>query len=362
MLREWLALRTTFLREIVEREAPPEPRCCSRCSGQMEWRCDDCFASPTFCTTCLVDSHVLHPFHRVAQWDGSTFYRSSLRKAGFVLYLCHGGAPCPLTFPVTTSSTTDDPSPDQREEISAQWTSPLEEDAHGSDHEESEVPQGVATDSARDTDDEELDFDTAGLSSGAVRVPKGSDGRGNLWMTLVDITGVHFLPIHFCTCPNAPLRYIQLLRHALYPVSYDRPQTAFSFRVLDDFDLDNLESKGTAQRYYAKLCRLTNNAFPHAVPDRYRELLRVIREWRNLTARKRAGFIGQRLEDDVRPGQLVPFCPTCPDPNVNLPVGWEKDKDQYAIACSTFFLLLILRKDGSSREPFSAMVTSSRST
>ena len=194
--------------------------------------------------------------------------------------------------------------------------------------EDAEVEQERSLPHERDTDDEDLDFDTAGLSSAAMRVPKGADGRGNLWMTLVDITGVHFIPVHFCTCPNAPPKYIQLLRHALYPVSYDRPQTAFTFRVLKDFDLDNLETKGTAQRYYAKLCRLTNNAFPHAVPDRYRELLRVIREWRNLTARKRAGFIGERLDDNVGPGQLVPFCPSCPDPETNLPIDWEKDKDQ----------------------------------
>ena len=117
----------------------------------------------------------------------------------------------------------------------------------------------------------------------------------------------------------------------LYPVSYDRPQTAFSFRVLDDFDLDNLETKGTAQRYCAKLCGLTNNVFSHAVPDRYRELLPVIRKWRNLTACKWAGFIGPHLEDNVGPGQLVQFCPTCPDPKTNLPLGWKKDSNQYTV-------------------------------
>ena len=332
MLREWLALRTTFLREIVEREAPPEPRTCSVCSKPLEWRCDDCFGSPSFCTACCITSHVLHPFHRIAHWTGSTFYRSSLRKAGYVLYLCHSGAPCPyIPYSETSSSFVADEAHDPTTPGSPHGTSAFAEHGGFSDNDGPAEMHNLSQDGDRDTDDEDLDFDTAGLSSGEMRVPKGSDGRGNVWMTLVDITGVHFLPVHFCTCPNAPLRYIQLLRHALYPVSYDRPQTAFSFRVLDDFDLDNLETKGTAQRYYAKLCRLTNNAFPHAVPDRYRELLRVIREWRNLTARKRAGFIGPRLEDNVGPGQLVQFCPTCPDPNTNLPPGWEKDPNQCAV-------------------------------
>ena len=337
MLREWLALRPTFLREIVEREAPPEPRMCSICSKSLEWRCDDCFGSPSFCTTCCVSSHMLHPFHRIAHWTGSTFYRSSLRKAGFVLYLCHSGAACPSV----PSSETSPPSAAHE----PQDCTPAEQGG-ASDNDQADQTQNHRQGEVHDTDDEDLDFDTAGLSSGEMRVPKGSDGRGNSWMTLVDITGVHFLPVHFCTCPNAPMRYIQLLRHALYPVSYDRPQTAFSFRVLDDFDLDNLETKGTAQRYYAKLCRLTNNAFPHAVPDRYRELLRVIREWRNLTARKRAGFIGPRLEDDVGPGQLVQFCPTCPDPKTNLPLGWEKDPNQCAVKFICSKSLLISGADG----------------
>ena len=60
-----------------------------------------------------------------------------------------------------------------------------------SDDEGTEETQNLAQDEDRDTDDEDLDFDTAGLSSGEMRVPKGSDGRSNVWMTLVDITGVH---------------------------------------------------------------------------------------------------------------------------------------------------------------------------
>ena len=241
------------------------------------------------------------------------------------MYLCHPAEqPC---FP-PSSEIFSPPDVASSAELPFETSAHRESAGGAESQEEDEVANALFEQDKNDTDDEELDFETAGLNTAAMRVPKGSDGRGNIWMTFVDITGVHFLPVRFCSCSNAPPRYIQLLRYGLYPVSYDRPQTAFTFRVLDDFDLDNLETKGTAQRYYAKLCRLTNNAFPHAVPDRYRELLRVIREWRNLTARKRAGYIGDRLEDKVDPGKLVPFCPTCPDPTTNLPQGWEKDKDQ----------------------------------
>jgi hypothetical protein len=35
-------------------------------------------------------------------------------------------------------------------------------------------------------------------------------------------------------------------------------ETAFTFSVLDDFLLDNLECKTTAQQYYSKLQHITN--------------------------------------------------------------------------------------------------------
>ena len=68
-------------------------------------------------------------------------------------------------------------------------------------------------------------------------------------MTIIDITGVHHLPVYFCTCPSSPPMFRQLLNLALYPVSHDRPRTAFTFRLLDDFDLDTPGDTGGIDRY-----------------------------------------------------------------------------------------------------------------
>ncbi|EPS93861.1 hypothetical protein FOMPIDRAFT_1135374 [Fomitopsis schrenkii] len=87
-------------------------------------------------------------------------------------------------------------------------------------------------------------------------------------MLIVDSTGVHELQVKWCGCPNAPAPTDQLLDSGLFPASQRVPRTCFTFRVLDDFMLNNLECKVTAMSYYRKLRRLTNPAFPHEVPVR----------------------------------------------------------------------------------------------
>ncbi len=87
-----------------------------------------------------------------------------------------------------------------------------------------------------------------------------------LMMVIVDTSGIHELPVVFCGCPNAPTRDIQLLRMGLYPATSRRPQTAFTFRLLDDHLLTNKECKIPALSYYSRLRRITSETFPHMVP------------------------------------------------------------------------------------------------
>lgn len=91
---------------------------------------------------------------------------------------------------------------------------------------------------------------------------------GSRIIVVVDTTGIHELPFDFCTCRNAPPPNEQLLRMGFYPATSQRPQTVFTFRVLDDFLLTNKECKTPALSYYTRLQRLTNNTFPHSVPVR----------------------------------------------------------------------------------------------
>ncbi|KAG2337913.1 hypothetical protein BDR05DRAFT_978340 [Suillus weaverae] len=142
-------------------------------------------------------------------------------------------------------------------------------------------------------------------------------------MVIVNKSRVHHLEVRCCDCPNAMSLDIQI------------PKTVFTFRVLDDFLLDNLECGTSAMNYYSKLQRMTSSMFPHLVlvmpyllhlldmiltkhvaKDRYRELMRVARQWRQLKIMKWHGF-GHR-SDTPSTGELALFCPACPQPGINV--------------------------------------------
>ncbi|KAG1834614.1 hypothetical protein DFJ58DRAFT_719341 [Suillus subalutaceus] len=122
--------------------------------------------------------------------------------------------------------------------------------------------------------------------------------------TVVDTSGVHSLMIRFCRCASAL-------------ASFTSPKTAFIFAVLDDFLLDNLECGTLVMNYYSKLRRITSSVFPHLVPvNRYRELMRVGRQWRQLKQLKWHGFGHEKQKPKA--GELALFCPACPQPGVNI--------------------------------------------
>jgi hypothetical protein len=56
--------------------------------------------------------------------------------------------------------------------------------------------------------------------------------------------------------------------------------------------------------------------------------MRVSRIWRDISARIQAGY-GHIPEESVTPGGLAVFCPTCPQPGVNLPDDWREDDQKY---------------------------------
>ncbi|KAF8433100.1 hypothetical protein L210DRAFT_3507212 [Boletus edulis BED1] len=116
---------------------------------------------------------------------------------------------------------------------------------------------------------------------------------------LPSANGVHFINVNYYHCPGSLLVHQQLLRGRLFPVTLQRPSTAFTFHMLDDFIWDNLEC-------VPSLIREKN---------RYRELLRVAQKWQLLKLLKLNGF-GHRSCTPQK-GELALFCPACPQPGVN---------------------------------------------
>ncbi|KAG1722960.1 uncharacterized protein EDB91DRAFT_1255823 [Suillus paluster] len=144
-------------------------------------------------------------------------------------------------------------------------------------------------------------------------------------MVIIDKSGVHRLEVRCCDCPDAMSPDIQMFRHGFYPASFNKPKTVFTFRVLDDFLLDNLECGTSAMNYYSKLRRMTSSMFPHLVPDQYRELMRVARQWRQLKSMKWHGF--RHSSDNPNARDLALFCPACPQPGINISLSGDESLD-----------------------------------
>ncbi|KAI6142698.1 hypothetical protein BKA82DRAFT_4017945 [Pisolithus tinctorius] len=115
------------------------------------------------------------------------------------------------------------------------------------------------------------------------------------YLTVVDTGGMHFCNVQYCNCPGSEDSHLQLTMAGLFLATTKAPRTAFTFQVLDDFIRDNVECGTSAMNYYSKLQRVTSSAFPHLV----------------------LGFHQQ--SPDPQAGELVLFCPACPQPGINVP-------------------------------------------
>jgi hypothetical protein len=79
---------------------------------------------------------------------------------------------------------------------------------------------------------------------------------------LVDTNGIHNTKIRFCECSSASLDQVdQLMSMGLFPATLKQPRMAFTFRVLRQAHLMNLESKAAMYDFVGTLRRLTDNAF-----------------------------------------------------------------------------------------------------
>jgi len=174
--------------------------------------------------------------------------------------------------------------------------------------------------------------------------PNGEDALGNPFVIFIETNGVHHLPVHYCICPSARPHDEQLFAAKLFPTSFSSIKTIFTFNVLDDFHMTNLSCKSSCYQYYLKLRRLTSPAFPNSVPNRYHELLRVSRQWRNLELRKSFGF--GHHDNPPQRGEMAHGCASCPQPRVNLLENWKSDPHQLVAQLIQTLTELILSTQG----------------
>ena len=110
-----------------------------------------------------------------------------------------------------------------------------------------------------------VDQDTFQFGFGSSE-PAQNGRAGGPVITIIDRSGVHEICVRWCCCPGAPERDMQLMAAGLFPATFQRPKTAFTFRVLEEFHLDNLECKTTPSQFFSRLRRLTSDEFPNTVP------------------------------------------------------------------------------------------------
>lgn len=167
------------------------------------------------------------------------------------------------------------------------------------------------------------------LMPAEAHIPR-TDAMSNPYVRVVHTNGIHYIPLVICDCRGLQDRDIDLMYARLIPTSFIHYRTLFTTAVLDDFRVSNLECKASAHQYWQRLSRMTSAATSSADVDNFcRELRRLSRCWRWLKKLKWAG-LGHTDANltETSSGELAIFCPTCPQPGINLPADWKDDPNR----------------------------------
>ncbi|KAF7310198.1 CxC2 domain-containing protein [Mycena indigotica] len=126
-------------------------------------------------------------------------------------------------------------------------------------------------------------------------------------MVVLDAGGVFKVDIRFCACSHS-------LRHKHMHLS-QLLDNAWTLKVVGNMN---------AHDFVGSLERLSNATFTEQLPDRYKAFGRMSRQYDFLMRAKRAGR-GHAMDGlaTTPAGGLAVRCWACPDPERNLPDGWE---------------------------------------
>jgi hypothetical protein len=216
-MKEWTGIRQElYLRAILDRHSPHGTNQCDSClNTPAPWRCSDCLGNHVLCRECCRHRHKDQPFHRVEFWTGTHYERDWLCNLGVVIHLGHHGSPCPVREPIMLLGEPRPPTAD--------WTI-------------YDSPSGIT--------ERPLDC---------------------ILTTVAANNGIHKVWMRKCSCIDGGEEY-QYLELGLYPASYTRIETLFTFDLLQACRLDNLECKASVYHLWSKLRRLTCPFFPTGVP------------------------------------------------------------------------------------------------
>ena len=81
-------------------------------------------------------------------------------------------------------------------------------------------------------------------------------------MVIGHVNGFHEVFVEFCACNGSQKQPYQLINSNLFPATLEKPETAFTFELLDTFQKLNLRSKINAYDYHRSLQEMTDAALP----------------------------------------------------------------------------------------------------
>ena len=158
-----------------------------------------------------------------------------------------------------------------------------------------------------------------------------SDGLNNSYVRVIHTNGIHHIGMVTCSCGGHDKIPLDLVASRLLPASFIRIRTIFTTQLMDYFRLCNLELKASAYQFYQLIRRLTFPMGQSEMVNLYDEFRRMSRLWRWMKKLKWAGYGHNNKLDHLNPpaGSLSIFCPTCPQPSINLPDDWKLDKNRF---------------------------------
>ncbi|EIW73782.1 hypothetical protein CONPUDRAFT_29248, partial [Coniophora puteana RWD-64-598 SS2] len=305
-MKDWLAVEESYLGTMVEQECRKSDSCRTCGVKEASWRCLSCFGVPELCQGCMRSTHQKLLFHALEVWDKDHWSAASSTSLGLAINMGHDGDICPCAK-LPSWHTNNNDADDWMDVDDADNG----EDIHADNTTKKTLAQEIM-DYRRGTPLQLYADDTTER-----RRPQVAH------ITVIDVSGVYELPINWCQCEPMAAHHKQLLDMRLYPGSQKAPRTAFTFDVLNDFMVANLETKVAPNAYWRRLMRVTNTIHPDVIPDRYRELTRCARQWLRLTTRQQHGHGYGLHDEETAVGSLAPFCMACPQPGKNLPEDWK---------------------------------------
>ncbi|KAJ7456326.1 hypothetical protein B0H11DRAFT_1739440 [Mycena galericulata] len=152
-----------------------------------------------------------------------------------------------------------------------------------------------------------------------------------LTMTVIDLPYIHRVRYRYCKCDKSDYatNVQQLLRNSWYPATITDPATCATFTTLETFRMQNVVCNMNAHDFITAIERQTDTTSSAGLDwlpvfHRYKEFMRMSRQWAFLKRAKRAG----RAHDPAGVAgtaqrELAVKCWACPHDRRNIPEDWR---------------------------------------